>query len=110
MITKPFFQDVDDFGTVLGMDIFVLGNKYYLLVTDYYSKFPYVHVTGWFCFLLCGNLAHWAYRIEDTDVLDVVGYYYLFNSLAVRIQYNQRGYLKCVVKRTEERNTEERTL
>ena len=27
---------------VLGMDIFAQGNKYYLLVTDYYSKFLYV--------------------------------------------------------------------
>ena len=27
---------------VLGMDIFVQGNKYYLFVTDYYRKFPYV--------------------------------------------------------------------
>ena len=32
---------------------------------------------------------HWAHGIEDTDVLDV-GYYYLFNYLDVRIQYNQR--------------------
>ena len=27
---------------LLGMDIFVQGNKYYLLVADYYSQFPYV--------------------------------------------------------------------
>ena len=27
---------------VLGIDIFVQGNKYYLLTADYYSKFPYV--------------------------------------------------------------------
>ena len=26
---------------VLVMDIFVQGNKYYLLIADYYSKFPY---------------------------------------------------------------------
>ena len=27
---------------VLGIDIVVQGNKYYLLIADYYSKFPYV--------------------------------------------------------------------
>ena len=27
---------------VLGRDIFVQGNKYFLLVADYYSKFPYI--------------------------------------------------------------------
>ena len=36
---------------------------------------------------------HWAHGIEDINALDVVEYYYLFNSLAVRrIQYNQRRY------------------
>ena len=33
---------------------------------------------------------HWTHTTEDTDAFDVVGSYYLFNSLAVRIQYNQR--------------------
>ena len=37
---------------------------------------------------------HQAHGIEDTDTFDVVGYYYAFNSLDVRIQNNQRGYLK----------------
>ena len=32
--------------------------------------------------------------MEDSDAFDVVESYYLFNSLAVRIQYNQREYSK----------------
>ena len=44
-------------------------------------------------FLMETYFMHWAHGIEEIDALDVVGYYYLFNSLAVRIQYNQRGYL-----------------
>ena len=27
---------------ILGMDIFAQGNKYNILIADYYSKFPYV--------------------------------------------------------------------
>ena len=40
-------------------------------------------------FTSCGNPMHLAYRIEGTNALDVVGYYYLFGSLNVRVQYNQ---------------------
>ena len=50
-------------------------------------------------------LMHWAHGIKDTDALDVVGYYYLFNSLAVMIHYNQRGYsrgLKQTLKSEED--------
>ena len=32
---------------------------------------------------------HWTHEIEDTDALDVVGYYHIFNSFAVRMQYNK---------------------
>ena len=37
---------------------------------------------------------HLVHRIEDNDTPDVVGYYYLFNALAARTQYNQRGYVR----------------
>ena len=42
---------------------------------------------------------HWAHGIEDTNAFDVVGYYNLFNSVAVRIQYNQRGYSKHALEK-----------
>ena len=44
-------------------------------------------------------LVPWAHGIENTDTFDVVGYYDLFNSMAVRIPYNQRGYLKSALKK-----------
>ena len=42
---------------------------------------------------------HWAHGIEDTDAFDVFGCYYLFNSLAMRIPYNQREYSKCALEK-----------
>ena len=53
---------------------------------------------------------HWAHGIEDTNTFDVVGYYYLFIYLDGRIQYNQRGYLKCVFERTSKRTLVEKGL
>ena len=48
---------------------------------------------------LCGgtSLMHWTHGIEDTNTLDVVGDYYLFISVDVKIQYNQRRYSKCAL-------------
>ena len=46
---------------------------------------------------------YWAHKIDDTDALDGVGDCYLFTSLAVRIQYNQRGYSKHSHKRVSKR-------
>ena len=63
-------------------------------------------VTGfWLPFFMEIYFMHWAHGIEDTDTLDVVGYYCLSNSLAVRIQYNHRGYsrgLKQTLKSEED--------
>ena len=55
-----------------------------------------VYVTGvqLLFFFVETYFMHWDHGIEDTDAPDVVCYYYLFNSLVVRTQYNQRGYVR----------------
>ena len=40
-----------------------------------------------------------------TGHFDVVGYYYLFNSVAVRIQCNKRGYSKQAFKKVSKKGT-----
>ena len=56
-----------------------------------------------FPFYMGTYLMHWVHRIEDTDALDIVGYYYLFNSPKVRTQYN-KGQYQCGY---EKENTED---
>ena len=53
---------------------------------------------------------HQAHRIEDTNAFDIDRYHYLFNSSDVRIQYNQRGYLKHVFERISKRTVVEKGL
>ena len=45
---------------------------------------------------------HWAHGVEDTDAVDVVGYSYLFHSLAMGIWYNQLKCSRHVSKRTSQ--------
>ena len=42
-------------------------------------------------------LVHWAYRIEDTNALDVDEYYYLFNSPMVRTHLQQTLWEKTLI-------------
>ena len=62
-------------------------------------------VTVFVSFYMETYLMHWTHRIDDTNTLDVDGYYYSFNSPMVRIQYNKRGYLRGCLKNIRKRRS-----
>ena len=75
---------------------------YYIYMSRCTATVVYI-LMHYYCTYCCGVLAsffmetyfvHWAHGIEDTDIPGVVVYYYLFNTLAVRSQYNESGYLR----------------